>query len=395
MLDWLSNDQRASYAESSQILHAPETPAPLFAYRALKSVLFGSYDEDSDENEKENIPLETRSSQVSTNAQRSPLKPISSTPQRPTPRRMLSPAKSILRTPGVPTPRRQSVSVKFKDVKQISTSLSTIAEGPLTENKANSKGSTLPVLVASESRASTEKSTEMATKPLVPNPESEPETYYNVMEIDAYIAATEREMKKLVRYGQRMREYARLSQKENATLKRELDTVRKENEMLRHGQDLPIVEQKAGNKAHSDALFDLSPSSKPVEKAAVTTCREDGPKTTQPAVEGQGPNLSRKGNAEKMLEKQSWANTIKSSTKEDSAPSQPNIVATAQPIPAASTWRVNSTRVTSRTQLPADKLAAARARLRVKNEERRKALSMTEQVQKEDHGSSVVDWQDL
>ena len=49
MPDWTRDDQ-------SQIPDAPETPAPLFAYRALKGILFGSpeYDEE-EENNKENV----------------------------------------------------------------------------------------------------------------------------------------------------------------------------------------------------------------------------------------------------------------------------------------------------------------------------------------------------
>jgi hypothetical protein len=394
MLDWLSSDQRGNYAES-QILDAPETPAPVFAYRALKGVLFGSYDDDDDENEKENIPLQTRSSHGFTNSQRSPLRPSSSTPQRPTPRRMLSPAKSILRTPGIPTPRRQNASVKFKDSKQTSMCLSTIAEGPTTEDKASPKGSDLPAIAPSEMRASTEKNTLLAAMTSGTTPESEPETYYNVAEIDAYIAATEREMKKLVRYGQRMREYARLSQKENATLKRELDAVRKENEMLRHRDGVPIIQPKTGRKAHDDELFDLSPPLKSAAGAAAIACLESEPKMTQPALGGQRPNLWREETAEKILRKPTSPNPVKRRTEEGSDYSQPDMKATTQPPPAASNALANNMRVAPRIQLPADKVAAAKARLRVKSEERRKALSMTRQVPKEDHGSSVVDWQDL
>jgi hypothetical protein len=40
-------------------------------------------------------------------------------------------------------------------------------------------------------------------------------------------------------------------------------------------------------------------------------------------------------------------------------------------------------------------LAAAKARLRVKSEERRKILNVVEQAQNEEHGSSALDWQNL
>src|SRR2546429_6614187 len=58
MLDWLNNNQAVSAAEDSQVPDAPETPAPIFAYRALKGILFGSPDydrEDEDEDNKENV----------------------------------------------------------------------------------------------------------------------------------------------------------------------------------------------------------------------------------------------------------------------------------------------------------------------------------------------------
>ena len=393
MLDWLSSDQRASYAESSQILDAPETPAPLFAYRALKSVLFGSYDdEDGNDHEKENIPLETRSSQVSVNSQRSPLKPKSSTPQRSTPqRRMLSPAKSILRTPGIPTPRRQNASVKFKDVKQTLMNLSTITEGQVSENKGNSQP---PAIMPSEFAQPTEQAAELTKRPQTPNAESELEMYYNVREIDAYIAVTEREMKKLVRYGQRMREYARLSQKENATLKRELENVRKENEMLRCREGLPINQAKVGKTRESNGLFDLSPP-KYMSKAASRSYPEDGPERAQQILEDQARHQLHPETAEKKPKDQSSTKVTNTKTKDDCVSPQPNFAAPMQRESSASDCPAGNTRMASKIQLPPDRLAAAKARLRMKSEERKKALNMNDQVQKEDHGSSLVDWQDL
>ena len=50
--------------------------------------------------------------------------------------------------------------------------------------------------------------------------------------LDAYLKSTECEMKKLVRYSQRMKEYARLCQQENSVLKRERDELRREVEQL-------------------------------------------------------------------------------------------------------------------------------------------------------------------
>ncbi len=370
MLDWLSSDQRASYTESPQILDAPETPAPLFAYRALKSVLFGSHDDEDDiDNDKENIPLETRTSQIFANSQKSLPKPKSSTPQRPTPRRMLSPVKSILRPPGTPTPRRQNTSVKFKDVKQTLMNLSTISEGQVSENKANSQILKPPAITPSESTQSTEKAAALVKRLQSPNLESEQDMYYNVKEIDAYIAATEREMKKLVRYGQRMREYARLSQKENATLQRELENFRKENEILRCRGGPPVNQERAGKTCESNGLFDLSP---PKHAAKLQTEA-----------------------AEKKPRNQSSPKVTNTKTRIECISSRPNSTPPKRHISNSSGCPADNQRVASRLQLPPDRLAAAKARLRMKSEERKKALSMHDQMQKEDNGSSLVDWQGL
>ena len=396
MLDWLNNDQRVSSSDTSHLLDAPDTPAPLFAYRALKSVLFGSHDDEyGDENDKENIPLQTRTNTVSISSEELPSKTNSSIPPRPSPRRMLSPAKSILRTPGIPTPRRQKVSVKFKDVKQTSMSLGTVAKGFVPEHKASLQRAEIPATLSSETKASTGQITEPATNPQFSKFESEPETYYNVKEIDAYIAATEREMKKLVRYGQRMREYARLSQKESVTLKRELDNVKKANEILQHREHLPHIPEKAGHKSENDGLFDLSSSSKHTVKAVTQRGPGHEPTTTQQGLEGQGQRQSCVESAGGMPQKPFSPEFIKSKAGGVSALAKSDLLVPVQRTSAVSFCPADDAKVASRTLLPPDRLAAAKARLRVKSEERRKAVSMTGQVQKEDHDLSVVDWQNL
>ncbi|KAL9617577.1 MAG: hypothetical protein Q9160_007647 [Pyrenula sp. 1 TL-2023] len=42
MLDWLTTEQQSHYAEDSRLLDGPETPAPVFALRAFKSLFQGS-----------------------------------------------------------------------------------------------------------------------------------------------------------------------------------------------------------------------------------------------------------------------------------------------------------------------------------------------------------------
>ena len=55
MFDWLNNQPATSTTEESRVFEAPETPAPIFAYRALKGILFGSPDYDDEDEDKENI----------------------------------------------------------------------------------------------------------------------------------------------------------------------------------------------------------------------------------------------------------------------------------------------------------------------------------------------------
>jgi hypothetical protein len=394
MLDWLTSDRLSSYAEPSQNLDAPETPAPVFAYRALKSVLFGLNDGDSDEDDKENIPLETRSSKGSTTSL-NVFEHKSLTPTRPSPRRIFSPAKSILRTSGTPTPRRQNVSVKFKDIKPTSTDLGAISEEGVVTERFDSHRLKDPVLVSSKSKTSTEKPTALATKRQTPHSESLPETYYNVKEIDAYIAATEREMKKLVRYGQRMREYARLSQKENTALRRELEVVTNKNETLRHRDKLSTSQGKPGQEAKDAGLFDLSPPSKRLPKAAAQSHLEGDPEPTRRSFEEQSENQPRREPVEMMPKEQPTQKLIKNKTEEGPAPLRSDIVGPVKPISSSIAPVADTGRVASRTQLPPDRLAAAKARLRVKSEERRKALGMAERTNGDDHGSSALDWQNL
>lgn len=395
-MDWLNQDQRASYSESSQIFEAPETPAPLFAYRALKSVLFGFYDNDEndDENQKDGIPLQTRSGQGSSKFESVPPKPASLlTPQKPIPRRVLSPAKSILRTPGLPTPRRRNVSVKFTDLKHASMHVGAIAKEAVTGDKAVLQSSKHSSIRVTESHASSGQTAEMAVEPL-PDSEPTPETYYNVGEIDAYIAATERDMKKLVRYGQRMREYARLSQKENATLKREMEKLKEENATLRHRRDPGSSQNQPGQTADLEGLFKILPPSRHATDTAAQKPPDDKPKRTPRLSEGQDDNGQREAAGGGTAKEHSPPKPTKNTIEDISVSLQPNIAGRIERKPVVDLRPADYARTATRSQLPPERLAAAKARLRVKSEERRKTLSMAAKI-KEDHGSSVVDWQNL
>lgn len=398
MLDWLSNEQRTSYAEVSQILDAPETPAPVFAYRALKSVLFGSYDGgESDDDNKENISPQTQGEKCASSDiayLKHEKKYETSTPTRPTPRHRLSPAKSILRTPGIPAPRRQSGSVRFKEIKQTTCNLDTINEASVTEEEAVARQPKLPPPRPAKCQTIGEKEEVVTVEVHAPDRESEPEIYYHVKEMDAYIAATEHEMKKLVRYGQRMRELARVSQKENASLKRQLEKVRTENESLRRRQHSAKCQENVGQRGDRAGLFDLSFSPKLEPDAAGQKHYGGEPQPTERPATGPAQRQLHPGN-DKQPPKGHPSPTLIHRGSEHSTAGKSDVKALIEPASTSDPRRRGNKRVASRTQLPPDKLEAAKERLRLKSEERRKALGMAEQAEREHHVSSVVDWHNL
>src|SRR2546421_3112852 len=268
MLDWLNKNQAASNAEVSQILDAPETPAPVFAYRALKGILFGSPDYDEEDENKENItpatPIEKPKKTVqkvdrrgrvdssslhpnlarSPNARRREGYHVSPPPRK---RRQISPTKSILRTPGIPTPRRQNVNVTFKDVRA--------SASPTALNAKLLPAQKEPTAATQSQQATKVAANTTGSAPLeTVNAAEEVEILsapaYDMSAVDVYLTSTEREMKKLVRYAQKMKEYARVSQQENAALKveinqlkRELEELRKAKAMTRAASDVKIVEK--------------------------------------------------------------------------------------------------------------------------------------------------------
>jgi hypothetical protein len=389
MLDRLSHQQDSRCEVASQVFDAPETPAPLFAYRALKSVLFGTHDGyESDENNKENICLDNLSDRL-TESQNTPRKSQASTiqtppRQRPTPRRLLSPAKSILRTPGVPTPRRQNVTVKFKDAKSSSMKLDTSMDGVISGHAPTPQ----PVkqsTVGSVVRPGASRGPEVLQPTVRPQSGStgQAEAFYNVEEMDAYMASTEHEMKKLVRYGQRMREFARLTQKENALLKRELDGLRKDMKNPGRGKERQIG--RAGQRQKADrengGLFDLTPIPSPPKLASPTASKATQPEfpTTTAGLSGTAgtsskshhqvrprrPSAEREGITRTQLQEVAAAAAV---TKSDLA--APFTAPATSPRPTA--FDAYDTRMAARTQLPPDRVAAAKARLRLKSEQRKR-----------------------
>ena len=167
----------------------------------------------------------------------------------------LSPAKSILRTPGVPTPRKQNTNVTFKDV--------TPSLSPEIRRKNNPpKDGPLPQAVVSAHKVTSSTSDQIKPNvsqgtfeaPCKPNSEVQAsqmlqvkEQEVLVYEFEAYRSSTEKEMKKLVRYGQKMREYARKQDEENTKLRIALERLQKQNEELRQRERRRESSRSGGN----------------------------------------------------------------------------------------------------------------------------------------------------
>ncbi|KAF3482396.1 uncharacterized protein GIQ15_05155 [Arthroderma uncinatum] len=127
MLSWLAGsnqDFAGGAADESKIIDAPETPAPVFAYRAFKNAMLGTPVAEVDEDKDLTIPirqlnpnLHRRDDGLKKAAQKHSmdenrkieiprLEPKQQEPTQP----VVSPSKSILLTPGTAATRRKTVS---------------------------------------------------------------------------------------------------------------------------------------------------------------------------------------------------------------------------------------------------------------------------------------------
>lgn len=237
------------------IFEGPVTPAPLFAYRALRSIFFASPESSPEPENKENIPPVTYTT--------SPMKSISAVTEpvaqlTPSHKRkwngagsmgggsILSPTKGILRTPGLATPRAKylkDISVKFKSVspeavdkRAIETAKADQAIVPKPKARDTKQAATVRSC-KSVSDLSFPQTQQCAQE----QPSSKSLATVSTCAIDilsptaieAYMVQTEKEMKKLVRYGQKMREFARKKDTENQELRAMVEQLKKENERLR------------------------------------------------------------------------------------------------------------------------------------------------------------------
>jgi regulator of replication initiation timing len=389
MLDWLNANQAASNTEVSQILDAPETPAPVFAYRALKGILFGSPDYDEEDEDKENnipvTPIEKTKKAVqkvdrrgcvdlssslpkfaqSSNARQREGYQVSPSPRK---RRQISPTKSILRTPGIPTPRRQNINVTFKDVRPSASPTAVNAKLLPTQKEPTAATQSQQ---ATKAPANTIDNAPLGTVNAAEEVEILPVPVYDMSAVDTYLTSTEREMKRLVRYAQKMKEYARVSQQENAVLKveknqlkRELEELRKAKTMMRGASDKKIVEKAPDVRVAA-------------RKRAGGTEAENDIKVCVPAVELLGQIRPETATRLRNMERSNAGTSVgKGRTQSGTElPDQKEPVDIPAQDKGQHSELVPKKRAASKAQLPPDRLAAAKERLRVKSEERRRALS--------------------
>lgn len=246
--------------DDTRIETAP-TPAHVFAYRAFRSVFVGSpesspvrpppevkHPDDNKENARRSPAKASRFIISPTRSKRDAefaAEKLSLTPkrQRTNP---VSPTKSILKNPNVLTPRRASlrdVTVTFKDVR-LSTSPKAarhvsptrVRSQPDLCNTLTSLSLAAPPRSMSTSQAETSRKKNEAETRLQPAVD---------FDLDAYRAQTEREMRRLIKYGQKWREYAMKQDDENARLRALLEEVQMENRRLKQNNDKSAQEVRS------------------------------------------------------------------------------------------------------------------------------------------------------
>lgn len=378
------------------ILDAPETPAPVFAFRALKGVIFGSPNNDNELHNKENAnptePVRTLRSKIS--ALRAPsVSPL----KRRKINQNASPAKSILRIPGIPTPRKQNANVTFKDVTpSLSPELTRKSLVPTEQLAGQDLKSTN---IADPSR------TESAKHPLpqgsslvVPQLGTEIpalQQAHVTFDFEAYRLSTEKEMKKLVRYGQKMREYARKQDEENTKLRMALEQLQKENEELlcrerlrddvrpakddnlgNHEPVRQVPTAKVGKSQVSGTavakMSRMSASQMKENQAAVSLAsRSPDAAKAKSSTHGQISPLKRKASMQLRPGTLLPHNSTQVDSQVNNALFNENNVANSRPVGA---------------QLPLERVVAARERIRLKAELRRKTTA---------NPSSLLNWDAL
>ncbi|KAJ9495731.1 hypothetical protein H2202_008774 [Exophiala xenobiotica] len=250
------------------ILDGPVTPAPVFAYRALRGIFFTSPESSPEHDNKENLTPAYLATSPSPEKRKIMDGAVPLTPSQKRKRdsssgaiAILSPTKGILRTPGLATPRAKflkDINVKFKSVspeeaakqkqqkKKIETATVLGAGDKLSRTKEGEGGRAVlgskPMHdIAPTNKAARSQSPVKAEQIPVPAKDKDNRVasnhqgttaVFSSCAIEAYMAQTEKEMKRVVKYGQKMREYARKKDAENQELKSMIEQLRRENERL-------------------------------------------------------------------------------------------------------------------------------------------------------------------
>ncbi|RMD42859.1 hypothetical protein DV735_g2271, partial [Chaetothyriales sp. CBS 134920] len=227
------------------LLEPPVTPAPLFAYRALRGFIFGSPDpNESPEREaqiaqKENILPTRLGSPSKEHATRlSPTKRKRGSDALAPP---ISPTKGILRTPGLLTPRAKAlrdVNVKFRSVSPEMRRKDTKRDSGV--SAAPAPAATAPTVIKSKdeprkkinTKTADDRATSTACKDDSQKQSTTSTTTAPPSAFDDYQRRTERQMKILIAERNKWRDMARKSGDENTRLKLQLTQVERENERL-------------------------------------------------------------------------------------------------------------------------------------------------------------------
>jgi hypothetical protein len=387
------------------ILDAPETPAPLFAFRALKSAIFGSPDDDERNKENATHPKSAHALRPKTSEVRAVF--LSPSKRRKT-NHCPSPAKSILRTPGIPTPRKPNGNVTFKDVtpslspvlrqqesvstKQSPVQISEIIHGANISTAPQAKPKSVTVAAPSvEERASKDQASQ-DTKVV--------ENASVTFDIDAYRTSTEKEMKKLVRYGQKMREYARNQEQENTKLRIALEKLQKENEELRR-HETHRESRGSGQRKESQGVKEGRPLSVKDSKAASRSVKEPKPNTqlskNQADVKSTNSSPATRSTSSGMpqtkIQAQKPPSPLKRKASTQLMPEPPlpdTLTGPGRPNTQSSkefdSEKNGQSSRSAGARFPPDRLAAARERVRRKAELRKRTDA---------NPSSPVNWGDL
>ena len=383
------------------ILDAPETPAPVFAFRALKGAIFGSPNDDNERN-KENAtsPKQVPTLRSKISALRAPA--VSPSKWRKT-NQYASPAKSILRTPGIPTPRRQNANVTFKDVTP-SLSPELMCKGPMPKERPRKEDVKATVVGTLPNAKKAPSAPEIsAAVPKASNQNQDvrkiqvPEQTPSIFDIETYKLSTEKEMKKLVRYSQKMREYARKQDEENTKLRIALEILQKENEDLRkreglreasrqekqeHGQVMKEARREVPGarpgrnttQEVEDKKFLISIADGASLRSTSTAGHSVAISNATPPKNGRSSPLKRKATTQ-LRPEPSPADNSKVPVRPDLQTTNNSSAEDDAPVSGPGTAR-----------LPLDRVAAARERIRLKAELRRKTTAGT---------SSPVNWNAL